>query len=109
MAFLSWPFCLREPKGTQSGLEAFALRPTLLPLPNYSPRAPRADSAFAANAEKSMASSLSCQFAPGLADANYRLFELDEPVLQEVLRDDGRCALDDFNAHSVVPFILHLT
>ena len=29
-------------------------------------------------------------FAQGFADSSYRLFELEEPVLQEVLKNDGR-------------------
>jgi hypothetical protein len=29
-------------------------------------------------------------FAPGYAEATYRLFEVDESVLQELLRNDGR-------------------
>ena len=29
-------------------------------------------------------------FAQGFADSSYRLFELEEPVLQEVLKNDGQ-------------------
>ena len=32
-----------------------------------------------------------CRFGAGFADAAFRLFELEEPVLQELLKDDGRC------------------
>ena len=32
-----------------------------------------------------------CRFATGFADASFRLFELDESTLAEVLRDDSRC------------------
>ena len=46
---------------------------------------------FAPTAE--MSSAVPVAFAPGFADSSYRLFELDEPVLQEVLKNDGRCGL----------------
>lgn len=31
-----------------------------------------------------------CTFAPGFADTSFRLFELDEATLAELLRNDGR-------------------
>ena len=33
----------------------------------------------------------SCRFGAGFADAAYRLFELDEATLGELLHNDGRC------------------
>ena len=34
-------------------------------------------------------------FEPGYSDKSYKLFELEEDVLQELLRADGRCAPAD--------------
>ena len=37
-----------------------------------------------------MPATIPVSFAHGFADSSYRLFELDEPVLQEVLKNDGQ-------------------
>ena len=44
-----------------------------------------------------------CRFGAGFADAAYRLFELDEEVLRELLKDNGRCVLLRARAPPVAP------
>ena len=56
-------------------------------------RGPPSPSRRTVRADGRMSSARPVAFAPGFADSSYRLFEFDEPVLQEVLKNDGRCGL----------------